>query len=199
MHGFLWPRRKAAPNDRPISPRARAAIVTFVIGSAAAPAAHPAAQHAHVHGVAKLGIATQGRVLSLSLEAPLDSLIGFEHLPRTPAERAAVDSLRARMDRADGLFEANAEAGCVRSKVTTTSALFGPNTSATESDPHADLDVDTEYVCAEPARLVALETSLFTAFPRLRRLEVQLATETTQAKQTLTSPARRIALTRNER
>ncbi len=38
-------------------------------------------QHAHVHGVAKPGIAMQGTGPTLSFESPPDSLVGFEHRP----------------------------------------------------------------------------------------------------------------------
>ena len=46
-----------------------------------------AAQHAHEHGRLRLAIAIDGEQLSIALEAPLDSLVGFERAPRTDAER----------------------------------------------------------------------------------------------------------------
>ena len=38
---------------------------------------------AHVHGAVQLEVALDGPTLSIALEAPLDSLLGFERAPRT--------------------------------------------------------------------------------------------------------------------
>ena len=48
-------------------------------------AAQPA--HAHVHGAVQLDVAVDGPTLTLTLEAPLDSVVGFERAPRTAAEK----------------------------------------------------------------------------------------------------------------
>jgi len=45
---------------------------------------------AHVHGVAKMDLAVDGNKLTLSMEMPLDNLVGFEHLPKTDKQKAAL-------------------------------------------------------------------------------------------------------------
>ena len=43
---------------------------------------------AHEHGIARLGLAVDGPVLTVDLELPAESVFGFEHAPRTEQERA---------------------------------------------------------------------------------------------------------------
>ncbi|MEO8924211.1 MAG: DUF2796 domain-containing protein [Caldimonas sp.] len=153
-------------------------------------------QHAHVHGVAKLGIAMQGKVVTISFESPLDSLIGFEHRPGSPAEQAAAAALQARMRAPRELFQFNAEAACSLVKAQGESAIFGPAPAAAAGDEHADLDASFEYSCAQPAKLATVDTGLFKSYPRLHKLDVEIATDKGQFKQTLTSPAHLVALVR---
>ena len=48
-------------------------VLTFPLSAHCAPA--------HVHGVARIDLAVDGDQLTLSLEMPLDNLVGFEHAP----------------------------------------------------------------------------------------------------------------------
>ena len=73
------------------------------------PAAH-ATEAAHVHGSMQLDIAVDKQLLSVQLEAPLDSLLGFERHPRSAAERQAADALLKQMTDAAALFKPDAAA-----------------------------------------------------------------------------------------
>ena len=70
--------------------------------------AQAAPQQAHVHGAAKIGVVVQGDTVSITLESPLESLIGFEHRPKTPAQQAAATALQARMRGGTDLFRFDA-------------------------------------------------------------------------------------------
>lgn len=161
--------------------------------TAAAPA--PVHQHAHVHGVARLGIAVQDKTLTIELESPLDSLIGFEHRPTTTAQRAAVSALEAKMHSPQDLFRFDAAASCVLTKSEADSAIFKPPVAGA-ADEHADLDASFEFRCERPDKLSTLEVGLFAAYPRLKRLDVDVATDKGQFKRDLQSPQRRISLVR---
>src|SRR5437879_845104 len=54
-------------------------------------------QHAHVHGIASLQLAVDGNTLTLDLSSPLDNLLGFEHVPRTDKQKAAVHNMAERL------------------------------------------------------------------------------------------------------
>ena len=53
---------------------------------------------AHEHGSASLGVVVEGRTIHFEFEAPADNIIGFEHEPKTAADRASqkagLDKLR---------------------------------------------------------------------------------------------------------
>ena len=69
--------------------------------------------HAHVHGQAQLEAVLDGAELQLTLTSPLDSIVGFEHKPRTAAQRQAAErALRTLVDPPQ-LFLVPAAAGSV--------------------------------------------------------------------------------------
>ncbi|GAP38880.1 putative zinc-binding protein [Piscinibacter sakaiensis] len=157
------------------------------------------AGHAHTHGQARLDVALDGGQLSLALEVPLDSLVGFERAPRTAQERARVDAVLAGLRAADGLVRPNPEAGCRLAGVELNSAALklGPAaSSAAPDDGHADLDADLRFDCTQPERLRRIDLDLFKAWPRLQRVDVQVALPSGQLKRTLKRPDGRLSLER---
>ncbi len=177
--------------------RALAVCLTALQVSTAA----QATEAAHVHGLMRLDIAVDQKLLTLQLEAPLDSLLGFERRPRTPTERQAADALLKQMGDAVALFKPDAAAQCVLAKVTLESAVLQSKTPASEKESgpqsdHADLDASYEFNCAHPDRLTAIEVGLFDAFKRLQKIEVQVAGAKGQSRQTLQRPDKRVKLAR---
>lgn len=155
----------------------------FCLAAALALAASPAQAHgqarktshaAHVHGQARLMLAVAGNAVQIGLETPLDNLLGFEHAPRTAKEKQAVDALRARLDAPQTLFELDPAARCQVESV----RIAGLPHARTAHD-HADLEADFSFTCAQPPRALTLQ--LFSAFPRLQRLDVEQVTPAGQA------------------
>lgn len=157
-----------------------------------------ATEAAHVHGLMHLDIVVEGPLLTVQLESPLDSLLGFERRPRTPAERQAADALLKQMRDATTLFKPDAAAQCVLANVSVESAALQSKASneGRQESEHADLDASYELNCAHPDRLTAIEVRLFDAFKRLQKIEVQLAGAKGQSKQTLQRPNKLVKLTR---
>jgi len=174
-------------------------LTLIALGLVACPAW---AGKAHEHGVLKLDVVIEGNTLSVALESPLDSFLGFERAPRTAAERQAGADLLARLrspDKGAPLFTADAAARCTLSKALVRAAVLETATQAAAKAGHAghaDLDADYTYTCAEPGQLKSLELGLFDTFGRLKRIDVQVAGPQGQFKLTLTRPARRIPLAR---
>ena len=171
---------------------------SLVLMSLFAPAARAQAapQQAHVHGAAKIGVVVQGDTVSITLESPLESLIGFEHRPKTPAQQAAATALQARMRGGTDLFRFDAGASCSLVKADAESAIFQPAPAGAAAEAHNDLDASFEFRCASPERLTQLDVGLFAAYPRLQRLEVEVATDKGQFKRDLKRPARIVTLKR---
>lgn len=151
------------------------------------------AGRAHVHGQAQLDVAIDGESLVLMLEAPLDGFVGFEHAPRTPAQRQAAEAALATLRDGAALFVPAAEARCtLESQAVDAPVLQGGDAAG----GHADLQARWQFRCTAPARLRALEHGLFQAFPRLQRIDAQVVGPQGQRKQALRRPARALELQR---
>jgi hypothetical protein len=75
----------------------------------------PATAHAagaHQHGVASLELVADGNSLTVTLDSPLDNLLGFERGPRTDAERAKVRAMAQTLRTNATLVVPAAAAGC---------------------------------------------------------------------------------------
>ena len=151
---------------------------------------------AHEHGAVKLDIAVEGRRITLQMESPLDNLLAFERAPRTDAERKSAQAMVNRLKAADALFKPDPAAQCSLGSVTIDSPALqlGQPGAGAEQDGHADLDAAFEFNCKDTAAFI--DVALFDAFPRMKRIDVQVATAKAQFKRTLKAPAKRVDLTR---
>jgi hypothetical protein len=162
------------------------AVAAFLAAAAATflPATAAAHGKAHVHGQAELAIAAEGPQLEIVFEAPLDGLIGFEHAPRTDAQRAAVRDMAAKLRKSADLFRPTPDAGCSPASVRLASAVLAPELlgeaggakAGSSKDGHADLEAAYTFRCAAPGALKGLETTLRQVFPGLRKIDVRVAT-----------------------
>ncbi|MDP1650635.1 MAG: DUF2796 domain-containing protein [Rubrivivax sp.] len=156
--------------------------------------AHAAGGRAHEHGVVRVDVAVQGDSFTVNLDAPLDSLLGFERAPRNDKERQAVDEVLARLRSGAGLFDADAAAQCTLGKAEVSAPVLEAGAAAMGG--HADIDAGYELRCAQPAQLRTLDLGLFEAFRRIQRIDVQVAGARGQVKATLKRPARSVRLVR---
>lgn len=170
-------------------------LPTLVLLAALSTGGSALAQKAHVHGMAQLAVAVEGPLLSITLEAPLDGLVGFERAPRSEAERKAAAAALARLKDGAALFKPDAAAGCTLGEARVSAAVLEPGAAGAGSD-HADLDAAYTFRCASPQALRTLQVALFDAFPRLMQIDVQVAGVRAQSKATLKRPARSVTLAR---
>jgi hypothetical protein len=59
---------------------------------------------AHEHGVARLNLAVAGNSLTIELFSPAANIVGFEHHPRTQAQKDQVKEARKTLEAAQTLF-----------------------------------------------------------------------------------------------
>ncbi len=59
---------------------------------------------AHVHGVAQLNVAIEAKNLYIEFHSPAANIVGFEHHPRTKAQKDAVNAATAQLKAAEALF-----------------------------------------------------------------------------------------------
>jgi hypothetical protein len=155
------------------------------------------AEHAHVHGLARLDVAIESQRITLQLESPLHNLLGFERAPRTPEEQrqaqAVVEALRA-----PGLFRIDPAAGCALREVSLASAALKLGTPEPDEAGHADIDGSFEFNCADTGKATFIEVGLF-RFPPMQRIQVQVAGPRRQFLRELSRSAKRIDLTEGGR
>jgi hypothetical protein len=165
-------------------------------GLAAAVLAVPArAGKAHEHGVAQLDIGVEPARVSLMLDTPLDNVLGYERAPRTEAERAAADAVLARLRAGTGLFSIDSQAACGVPKVEIKAPALEPG--AASKDGHADLEAIWDLPCKSGAKAGFVDLGgLFDALPRLKRVNIQIATPRGHVKASLTRGSTRIRLVR---
>ena len=85
---------------------------------------------AHQHGMAKLDLVFEAGALTLELDAPLDSLLGFERAPRNAAERAAADAALASLRDAASLIRIDPAARCAAGAVDIRAETLQPQKAA---------------------------------------------------------------------
>ncbi len=164
---------------------AGAAGLVLVLAAAAA----AAAERAHQHGVASLQVVLDGNTLTVTLDSPLDNLLGFERGPRSEAERQAVRALAQRLHAETSLMLPSPAAQCQRQAVELVSDTIAPALLAPAKPPsappataplatappataHADLQATLRFQCAQPQLLKQLALAgLFQAFTRLRQID----------------------------
>lgn len=144
-------------------------LLSLIIGMTAA---ITEAAPAHVHGQARLEISVDREQLVITLETPLDGLLGFEHAPRNAAERQAVQTMVAKLKQTDQIFIPSAAALCVSTGVELDSPVLGGKSAP---GSHNDLDARYTWRCAKPEALRDVATGLFIDFLRLRLITVEFA------------------------
>ncbi len=127
----------------------------------------------HSHGLGKLDVSVDGEQLTLELELPLDSAVGFERAPKNDKERAALADAERLLKDAAALFVPTPAAACTIDSVAVEMPHAG---KPSEGDGHADIDAHYVFRCATPTLLKSVETGLFKHFKRLYRIETRNAT-----------------------
>lgn len=160
---------------------------------AASASAH--ALSAHVHGVATLQVAVDGKTLFINFSSPLDNLLGFEHKARNEAERKQVQKMINQFYKTN-LLMPTASAQCKLSHVDLHSPVIKKKTGASthqheeheheEHTDHADLDAEFQYNCHYVKGLRDLKVNLFKAFPNLHELNVEIVSGRGQSATQLT-------------
>lgn len=164
------------------------------------------AEGAHQHGLARLEVVVDGAALTVTLDSPLDNLVGFERGPRNAGERSAVQAMAQTLHTGAALLQPTAAAGCTLRGVVLTSDVIDPALLAKGGPPaagpgkppaaggHADLDAVFSFDCRTPVALKGLTLGgLFQAFPRLRQLDAALVAPGVQRGARLNAKAAQLA------
>jgi hypothetical protein len=169
---------------------------------------------AHKHGVASLNIAVEGNHLYIEFSSPAANIVGFEHHPRTHAQKEAVKDAVAQLQEANALFilSAGSESRLVTASVDTDIDEEAGEHSTSEHDHaddghhdnvhreaheherHSEFKARYHFVCKKPKRLSQIDVRLFSVFPGIEHIEVQVVSETKQIAMELTAKKHKIPL-----
>lgn len=157
------------------------------------------AQHAHEHGVARLGLVQSGTEVGVEWSGPLDTVVGFEHAPATPEQEKALADATERLRNPATVVSLPAAAGCRLMSANVAMPFQAEDAEAhaegeheheheheAEHDDdamhgeHADLIVTYDFECQHPEALKQVQVTAFTSFERLQRLDAAALTDASQ-------------------
>lgn len=131
-------------------------------------------QHgAHQHGHGTLKIAIEGRTVDIELAAPGDDIVGFEHAPKTNAQKAAVEKAIQQLSSPLALFVLPAAAAC-----TVKEAKADVDRSG--GADHSEFKATYKLECGTPKALASIRFEFFKIFPRAVELDVAIVSEKAQ-------------------
>lgn len=171
------------------------AVLCTLLGSGSATAQE---QHAHVHGLAYLNLAIEGKSVSMELTATAYDLVGFERAARDDAERSRLTEVRKSLLNHAALWQFTVAAGCVaQPPVLQVPGANGHDHDHAEHDHgnHSDWQVSYRFECQNPQALRSITVSVFKQFPSLETIQVQLLNTAGASALTLQASNPRIALT----
>lgn len=147
----------------------------------------------HVHGTSELTIAVEGKNLSMELHAPGNDIVGFEYLPSTDAQRAAVAAATVQLKDPLALFGVPAAAQCAVQKADVVVAeedenedAAAPGAGAAPAVPapaapagpaaprHSEFQVAYELTCGNAAAITGLNFAFFQKFQNAQQVDVNL-------------------------
>lgn len=146
----------------------------------------------HQHGVGKLKIAVVRGELQISLDITAADVVGFEHAPRSAREGEALEKALTTLRNAPRLFALTKKAGCT---LRSAKGERSPENGAqTDGKVHSDINANYRYTCNQMESLRGIDVKLFSLFPKIRRLNVELTGRNTEVMTQVTRKHTRIAL-----
>ncbi len=160
------------------------AIFALCLGLVSVPL--KAGPHSHAHGKGEMEVTVQDGSIRAIFRTPMDSLLGFEHEPKTEAQRAAVAQLKNRLSDPTLFFAPTPAAQCAVSGSEASSALFTGKVSGS----HSDLEYRFSFKCANLPALSGIDALLFANYPRLHEIRALVVTDKGQRAVTLKKRSR---------
>ena len=149
--------------------------------ASAPPVAAESREHgAHVHGHGRLDVAVEGGKVVIELAAPGADIVGFEHRPRTKAQKEAVQMATAILKSGAKLFGFPDAARCRFATVHLEAAheeddhKHGAHKhGASDKETHSEFHARYVFICDRPDRLSHLNVEVFRFFPASKELRAR--------------------------
>lgn len=149
-------------------------------------------QQPHEHGSVKLGVALDGLKAEIMLEAPGESIFGFEHGARSQDERQTIlDAMAKLRNNPTSLFVFDNKSGCQFNSADVHAAqenmLADTNTQVHHDEhSHASLIARWYLTCKSNLSGTKLQLNLIKNFKRIKKIELIEVSGDRQSGRTLT-------------
>jgi hypothetical protein len=151
----------------------------------------------HVHGQGTLDIAIEGNKVEMELVSPGMDIVGFEHVPTTDDQKAAVEKAKGKLAAVLDVFQLPAAAKCKTdtANVENRKETHQPGEKDDDDDKpgepqHSEFHATYTITCEAPENITGMTTSYFTDFGGGQLLNVNITTPKgqTQAQMTREKP-----------
>ena len=156
---------------------------------------YPQKNHeAHTHGLGTVNLVYEAGELMLELESPAANILGFEHQPKTEAEKIKLKQAGSLLNKADKMF--SLAPACQLKQVDVT-LPFKDSASAHREHPkhqdaHQDIHAAYQWHCSKP--LSKLTVNLFQHFSSFETINAQWIIHSKQGAATLSASNNAIAI-----
>lgn len=167
-----------------------APVIVMAVLSGICGQAQAHAQHKHVHGEAKLSVAFEGVKGDIDFEINAETLLGRETRPKTDKEKLADTSFLKKLEiEWPKLVELPAASKC---KITEFSAKVDYETEGKKN--HADIEVEANILCVSPITGGKITVRLIEAFPKIRKINMDILVDAIQKGAVLSAKVENIDL-----
>lgn len=146
----------------------------------------------HVHGQGTLDFAVEGNKIEMELIVPGMDIVGFEHVPTTDDQKAAVEKAKAKLADALSIFKLPAAANCKvdAANVENRKETHQPGEKDDDDKPgepeHSEFHATWTITCKAPESVTGMETAYFKNFAGAQLLNVNVTTSKGQTQAQLT-------------
>ena len=140
----------------------------------------------HEHGAANLKMALEGEKLQIEFEVPSESLIGFEHFPKSQSNRENFSDAIKILSDPSRLFSMSSKAECLLVGMSISQSLFsneeehGHDESEKEhghdetekTEIHSEFKSNYYWNCQHLDEVGSIGTLLMTFFPKIDEIQV---------------------------
>ena len=160
----------------------------------------------HEHGAANLKMALEGEKLQIEFEVPSESLIGFEHFPKSQSNRKDFsESIKILSDPAR-LFSISSDSECLLVGMKISQSLFSNeeehghdeskedhgHDESEKSEIHSEFKSNYSWNCQHLDEIDSIGTQLMTFFPKIEEIRVNWISNNGQGSLELESKEDRI-------
>jgi len=151
----------------------------------------------HEHGAAKLMMVMEGEKLQVEFEVPSESLIGFEHFPKSQNNRKNFNESIKILSDPSKLFSMPIKAECLLVGMNVSQSLFSNeeehgHDESEKSEIHSEFESNYYWNCQHLDEIDSIGTQLMSFFPRIEEIRVNWISNNGQGSLELESKDDRI-------